>query len=290
MLPNEERLDARKARRGLWKPGPIHDELWDGDILDFREVELTVEELRQLSRRQGKRNSLPKTLQKLFSVASEKLTPKQGRFGGVDVITAKARLSEDFDEDDREEQVPIRPTSSSSQVAADRNQTSSNDEGSNTPTNVNNLSPSRKSSVRITYFDFGNTQNVSPPIFPSQRSNPGKVTRFEPSPPSEKSPSELLASSLAKDQSEEQEQQKKSSVDSQKEQNSKYYLPEDREDLLKYYGQRFSGIIVAFVFIHLFLFRITIFRFFILNVLLISGYVILSLPKHNQTINDSKKD
>jgi hypothetical protein len=195
MLPMEQRFDARKARIGLWKPGPPHDEIWDGDVLDFREVELTPEEFKQFMKRSSKRTSVPRTFQKFLAAATEKLST--GRMGGVDIVGARARLSEDFDEDDRDE-------------ALQGIDASSRDESSG-----------GKNVVRVTYFNF-DTGTIPPARSPStllaeaakvpERVEPvppperipaaertghitpptyqPKVTRFIPSPPSEKSPSE----------------------------------------------------------------------------------------------------
>jgi hypothetical protein len=51
ILPASDRDEARNARRKYWEAGPLHDEIWDGFIGDFREVELTTEELNLLLKR-----------------------------------------------------------------------------------------------------------------------------------------------------------------------------------------------------------------------------------------------
>ena len=65
VLPYQERKEARKARRGRYKPGPTHDELWDGDAFDFRPKELTPDEFRKW-KKVRRVNSLPKTGRKLL--------------------------------------------------------------------------------------------------------------------------------------------------------------------------------------------------------------------------------
>jgi hypothetical protein len=178
MLPQEQRVDAKKARRGLWKPGPPHDELWDGDVLDFREQELTPEEFKQLMRKSGnKRSSLPRTFQnfrRLLAVASDKLTSTSGRFAGVDMVGARARLSEDFDEDEREEVIPDKDDAA---IRRDESTTSSGRSG-------------KANAVRVSYIDFEKGAN-SPNSSPTHRAQ--RVTKFEPSPPSGPSPSQLKA-------------------------------------------------------------------------------------------------
>jgi hypothetical protein len=53
-LPAHELASARLARQGSWEAAPEHDELWDGDLQDFRRVELTQSQLdRQLGGRGG---------------------------------------------------------------------------------------------------------------------------------------------------------------------------------------------------------------------------------------------
>jgi hypothetical protein len=197
MLPSEQRIDARKARKGLWKPGPIHDEIWDGDILDFRDVELSTEEFKQLMRKSSKRASLPRTLQKvrnIFAVATEKLsiTTLGGRFGGVDVVSARARLSEDFDEEDREE------------IAANIANAPSTSDGKDREDSTSSSSKSieqRSSGVRVSYIDYD--ANATAPATasrtpsPTNKASSHRVTRFEPSPPSEMSPSERYAMNIA---------------------------------------------------------------------------------------------
>lgn len=197
MLPSEQRIDARKARKGLWKPGPVHDEIWDGDILDFRDVELSTEEFKQLMKRTGKRTSLPRTLQRvrnIFAVATEKLsiTTLGGRFGGVDVVTARARLSEDFDEEDREE---MTANATNTPLASD-----SKDRDDSTSSSSKSIEQ-RSSGVRVSYVDYD--ANATAPSTatrtpsPTSKASSHRVTRFEPSPPSEMSPSERYAMNLA---------------------------------------------------------------------------------------------
>ena len=199
MLPSEQRIDARKARKGAWKPGPVHDELWDGDILDFREPELSPEEFKQLMRRSGtsKRTSLPRSLQrfqKLVAAATEKLNLSGGsRYAGVDMVGARARLSVDLDEDERDDIIPERDEE---EIIGKKER----DESTSSSTR-----PSSTSGVRVSYFDF---ETSTPPVSSpgsspiNQKTSPGaKVTRFEPSPPSEPSPSERYAMQLAAESS-----------------------------------------------------------------------------------------
>lgn len=47
-MPGHEQLAARRSRKGPWEPAPDHDELWDGDLQEFRPVPLTSRELRDL--------------------------------------------------------------------------------------------------------------------------------------------------------------------------------------------------------------------------------------------------
>ncbi len=44
-LPAHELLEARRSRKGSWEAAPEHDELWDGDLQDFRRVPLTTDQL-----------------------------------------------------------------------------------------------------------------------------------------------------------------------------------------------------------------------------------------------------
>ena len=57
-LPLEESKVARMARKRYWGPGPLHDELWDGDLNTFRETELSPEQLAVINRRKTKVDKL----------------------------------------------------------------------------------------------------------------------------------------------------------------------------------------------------------------------------------------
>jgi len=52
-FPSHEVDTAREARKGNWEPAPDHDELWDGNMQDFRLVPMTPRELRKTLLREG---------------------------------------------------------------------------------------------------------------------------------------------------------------------------------------------------------------------------------------------
>ena len=58
-LPQEESHPAWLARFGLWKPAPYHDELWDGDLMAFRERPLTKAELAKENKQYWLRQHFP---------------------------------------------------------------------------------------------------------------------------------------------------------------------------------------------------------------------------------------
>lgn len=166
MLPTEERVDARRARKGQWKPGPFHDELWDGEILDFREAELTTEEFKRLMRNynpRGTRGSIPRRIRSIFIIAADKVKqPRSGAIVGLDTVTARARLSEDFDAEDEEPiadlpdsssniQEEIPPPAEAAQVV--------------TVSSSDSLPGSRTQSIRVSYHDFERGR-PSPPASP----------------------------------------------------------------------------------------------------------------------------
>lgn len=58
-LPEEESHPAWLARFGLWKPAPYHDELWDGDLMAFRDRPLTKAELAKENKQYWLRQHFP---------------------------------------------------------------------------------------------------------------------------------------------------------------------------------------------------------------------------------------
>jgi len=50
-MPAHEYVAARRSRKGPWEPAPEHDELWDGDLQDFRPLPLTPKQLKDELRR-----------------------------------------------------------------------------------------------------------------------------------------------------------------------------------------------------------------------------------------------
>jgi hypothetical protein len=98
-LPHEHYDAACKARDGGWKEAPLDDELWDGDMAQFRPKELMPEELKRIVR--AKRvSSLPKGVRKpLLRVF--KVMKKWGVLEGVDMVGAHAKhLDDEPDVDD----------------------------------------------------------------------------------------------------------------------------------------------------------------------------------------------
>lgn len=49
-LPEEEWIAARRSRQGIWDPAPDDDELWDGELQDFRNLPLTEKEFKNLEK------------------------------------------------------------------------------------------------------------------------------------------------------------------------------------------------------------------------------------------------
>jgi len=89
MLPFEERMEARYARQKYWEPGPLHDEIWDGDNGVFRDIELTPEELALLNKRKSR------VVGKIRSYFMTKVV-------NIDARSHARRMK--FDEDDEEEE------------------------------------------------------------------------------------------------------------------------------------------------------------------------------------------
>ncbi|GBG29639.1 Zinc finger protein 677 [Hondaea fermentalgiana] len=56
-MPGHEQMAARRSRKGPWEPAPEHDELWDGDLQEFRPVPLTSRELKDLLQRRDREAS-----------------------------------------------------------------------------------------------------------------------------------------------------------------------------------------------------------------------------------------
>ena len=95
-LPVEELELAYAARKGGWKEAPLDDELWDGDLSQFRPREITSDELRRISR--AKRvGSLPKGLREPITTVF-KVLKKWGVLEDVDLVGAHARHMDNSDD------------------------------------------------------------------------------------------------------------------------------------------------------------------------------------------------
>jgi len=183
LLPWQEREEARKARSGQWKPAPFSDELWEGDSMTFREVELSSEEFKQLSNA-NKRKKSPMPLRafaRMFSLANTvQEATEEGRLAGVDIIHARARVfAEDFDEDERDSLGRLGSTESS--------------EASRIVMKLSTELIEEDGLVMKFDVDWDATQSRPPPPKPPMANRPSgdKTTRFIASPPPGPSPSEL---------------------------------------------------------------------------------------------------
>jgi len=182
LLPWQEREEARKARAGSWKPAPMSDELWDGELLVFRKIELTPEAFKAMSAPEKRRKTpMPRSFASMFS--SSQATTTDGKLAGVDIVHARARVyAEDFDEEDRD--------------SNGRLETSSGVEETEPMTEPQPLIVYKMSAERLgneIVIRFQETPaSAAPPLPPSstKRRSTDKLTRFSPTPPSEPSPSE----------------------------------------------------------------------------------------------------
>ena len=92
-LPYNEKKLAQKARDGLcYVAGPYSDELWDGDLDTFRDVELTKDEWKQMEALMNKRKSTNTKKSRWFGLGSS--TSK------IDSVKVKKRATSNNNEDD----------------------------------------------------------------------------------------------------------------------------------------------------------------------------------------------
>ncbi|GBG33968.1 Hypothetical Protein FCC1311_101912 [Hondaea fermentalgiana] len=92
-LPEEEARDAWLARVGPWTSAPKHDEIWDGDMRQFRVQELTPAELRRLRFDDKLRRAMPSSVFMVYkryrkkgaldSLDFEDIAPPSGQHPGL---------------------------------------------------------------------------------------------------------------------------------------------------------------------------------------------------------------
>ena len=183
MLPWQERPEARKARKGLWKPAPLSDELWDGEYMVFRAEELTPEAFKRIAAgSKGRRKTpLPRTFARMFSLA----VTEDGELATTEMVQARARVyAEDFDEDERDSDGRLGSTDDSDDTHV-----------------VLKLSAETFGNDLVLRFEEdpdGRKSPLPPKPIAKRPSGGDKLAKFIPVPPSDPSPSERLrGSSLA---------------------------------------------------------------------------------------------
>jgi len=167
ILPWQERYEARKARSGMWRSAAISDELWDGETITFRAVELSPEEFKKMAQpavSNRRKSPLPRTFATMFTNPVN----EDGVLSGVDIVHARARVyAEDFDEEERDENGKLDDVDGEVNVLKIKEVKPDGEA-------VIDFEPINASSSRLS--QRGTLFMASPPLDPSPRERAGMVT------------------------------------------------------------------------------------------------------------------